>query len=338
MSRQKEMTPGTLVLAQHPKHGWLLINRSTYESVEITSEQKERLPFEGILRRSAQTGYTSAYFELIKACNLACGHCYLGGTTADKLTLSQKKSILDFIESQGIIWLNLTGGEPLLDPDFLEVYAYAWDLGLIITVMSNGLLLEHDDMIDLFTRKPPYYLSLSLYGASEKTYRRVTNRSGGWSTIRSSLRKAEAAGIRLAVKVLESKENMHEMAAMIALAERYGFQEIMRDMIPTVEGNLAPLQLRCTEREPMEHFSECLAGSQSFFVTAHGTVCPCAITQDLAIPIRDFARLPAIASESLMLPDDCKECPSFTRCGICPPRFRLLTRQGSLSCPEKVQP
>jgi len=182
---------------------------------------------------------------------------------------------------------------------------------------------------------PPYYLSLSLYGASEETYRRVTNRSGGWKKIQSSLRKAQKAGLRLAVKVLESKENVHELEAMVVLAERYGFHKIMRDMIPTVEGNLAPLQLRCAEREPMEHFSECLAGSRSFFLTANGTVCPCAITQHLAIPLQEFTRLRAVAIEALKLPDDCKECPSFQRCGICPPRFRLLTRQGSLSCPER---
>ena len=39
------------------------------------------------------------------------------------------------------LWLTLTGGEPLLRPDFCDIYAYAHGLGLVLTVYTNATLI-----------------------------------------------------------------------------------------------------------------------------------------------------------------------------------------------------
>jgi organic radical activating enzyme len=38
----------------------------------------------------------------------------------------------------GVLWLQLTGGEPLIDPLFAETHTTAWDMGMMIQISSNG--------------------------------------------------------------------------------------------------------------------------------------------------------------------------------------------------------
>ena len=69
--------------------------------------------------------------ELTYRCNLRCTHCYIGSYRArgipgeTELSTSELEGVLDQIADAGCLWLLLTGGEPLLRPDFEEVYVYA---------------------------------------------------------------------------------------------------------------------------------------------------------------------------------------------------------------------
>jgi len=47
------------------------------------------------------------------------------------------------------LWILFTGGEPLLRPDFLEIYTYAKKKGLLVTIFTNGTLID-DNLADYF--------------------------------------------------------------------------------------------------------------------------------------------------------------------------------------------
>jgi SRSO17 transposase len=57
------------------------------------------------------------------------------------------------------------GGEPLIDPLFAETHAAAWDMGMMIQISSNVSRLDQPRTLDLLTARPPYRLTLSIYGA-----------------------------------------------------------------------------------------------------------------------------------------------------------------------------
>lgn len=61
--------------------------------------------------------------------------------------------INQFVEN-GTIYLTITGGDPLLHPDFCAIYEYAIKRGLIVTVFTNASLLTLD-MLKLFVKYPP---------------------------------------------------------------------------------------------------------------------------------------------------------------------------------------
>ena len=73
----------------------------------------------------------SGSIELTERCNLKCVHCYIN-QSPDNIKLSKREmskneifNILDQIVDAGCLWILLTGGEPLLRHDFLDIYTYA---------------------------------------------------------------------------------------------------------------------------------------------------------------------------------------------------------------------
>ncbi len=75
-------------------------------------------------------------------CNLKCVHCYAAYDHKKKeMTYKEICYILDEITEAGCLWLLITGGEPLLRDDFLNIYSYVKKKGLLITLFTNGNLI-----------------------------------------------------------------------------------------------------------------------------------------------------------------------------------------------------
>jgi molybdenum cofactor biosynthesis enzyme MoaA len=50
---------------------------------------------------------------------------------------------LRILQGAGVLWLQLTGGEPVIDRLFPEVYSLAFELGMTLTSLSNGSRLAN---------------------------------------------------------------------------------------------------------------------------------------------------------------------------------------------------
>ena len=69
---------------------------------------------------------------------------------------------------QGVVFLLITGGEPLLRDDFPQIYTELSKLGFIISINTNGYLIT-DKILELFKKNPPTRVNISLYGANDNT-------------------------------------------------------------------------------------------------------------------------------------------------------------------------
>lgn len=79
--------------------------------------------------------------ELTEACNLRCKFCY----NSQKPRYNQRVfEMLDKLAEQGVMQINLTGGEPLAHPQFFEVLDYACKRFPNVVVLSNGSLMNMD--------------------------------------------------------------------------------------------------------------------------------------------------------------------------------------------------
>ena len=91
--------------------------------------------------------------NLTRRCNLKCAHCYLDAGTLnnddpDELATSEVCALLNEIASlSDETMVVLTGGEPLLRPDIMDIAAHASGLGLMVVMGTNGVLLN-DKRVD----------------------------------------------------------------------------------------------------------------------------------------------------------------------------------------------
>jgi len=80
------------------------------------------------VRQPSSYAFARASYELNLGCNYDCEHCYLGLKRFEGLDWPERERLLHILHDAGVLWLQLTGGEPTIDRLFPEVYTLAWDL------------------------------------------------------------------------------------------------------------------------------------------------------------------------------------------------------------------
>lgn len=198
----------------------------------------------------------AATLELTRRCNLRCVHCYLGDQAAQHRrqaeelgTAAVQAAISEWVEA-GCLYLTITGGEPLLRPDFSAIYRHARELGMVVTVFSNGTLVD-DPIAALFAEIPPRKVEISLYGATAATHDGITGVPGSHARAWEGIRRLQAAGVRLALKTVVMLPNRHEFEAMARQAAEVGagFRHDAA-LFPCLHGgSRAPVALRIPPEE-----------------------------------------------------------------------------------------
>lgn len=177
---------------------------------------RERIPLSGML-------------ELTQRCNLRCRHCYLGesaqchhgGDGARELNARQWAARFQEWTAAGCLNLLITGGEPLIRPDFPEIYRYAVEAGMLVTVFTNGTRVT-PAIAQSFHDLPPRNVEISLYGATARTFDNVTRTPGAYEQAWRGIRCLLDANVRLGLKSILMTLNQHELVAMAEQAAGLG--------------------------------------------------------------------------------------------------------------------
>lgn len=93
--------------------------------------------------------------ELTKKCDLKCIYCYAnaGIPHIREMSTQKIKAIIDEASSLGAKIINLTGGEPLLHPDFFLISDYALRKRLNIICFTNGMNITKDVATELANKE-----------------------------------------------------------------------------------------------------------------------------------------------------------------------------------------
>ncbi|MFO7676103.1 MAG: radical SAM protein [bacterium] len=210
--------------------------------------------------------------EVTARCNNDCRHCYINLPAGDpaaraaELTPAEIERIAREAAGMGALWCLLTGGEPLLRDDFPEVYLGLKRLGLLVSVFTNACLVRPEH-VELFRKYPPRELEVSVYGATEATYERVTRRPGSFRAFRRGLDLLLAGGVKVQLKAMALRSNVHEFAEIgrfcrARTADDYRFDPLLhlrfdRDEARNAEiraERLSPAEVAAVERADAERF------------------------------------------------------------------------------------
>lgn len=157
------------------------------------------------------------------------------------MTWEQRVKVLHVMRDAGVVWLQMTGGEPLIDKLFMESYAYAWDLGMMISISTNASRLWKPEILDLLRKRPAYHITISVYGATAASYDALVRRRGAFDKFHRGITAAREAGLPMNFNLLATMTNDTEVDGMVALAEGMGVPyHVFSNMAPTIQGDANP--------------------------------------------------------------------------------------------------
>ena len=162
--------------------------------------------------------------EVTERCNNDCIHCCVnlpGGDAAAQareMTTAYVSDILRQAADLGCMVVRFTGGEPLVRPDFEELYLSARRLGIQVLLFTNACLIT-PRLADLFTRIPPLEpIEITVYGMCRESYEAVTRTPGSFSRFQHGVNLLLERSVPFIVKSALLPPNRHEMDAFEAWA------------------------------------------------------------------------------------------------------------------------
>lgn len=159
----------------------------------------------------------SGTFELSPVCNFSCRMCYVRKTVQEVresprgiMTLADWRRVAKQAREAGMLYLLLTGGEPLLWPDFWTLYDELVDMGFLVSINTNGSLID-EVAVAHFLRKPPLKLNITLYGASDETYKDLCGVGGVFAKVDSAITNLVRAGIPVKLNCSLTPQNARDL-------------------------------------------------------------------------------------------------------------------------------
>lgn len=295
--------------------------------------------------------------ELTFHCNLRCVHCYVvEDQSKEELTFSEITNILDQIHREGCLWLCLTGGEPLLRNDFLDIYTYAVKKGFLITLFTNGTLLTKE-IANYLKVYPPFMIDITLNGISEETYEKITGVPGSFQKCLKGIQLLLERNLPLTLKSNGMRLNRDEILKIKEYVEGLGAKYRYDSLITArLDGSKKPCRMRLSPEEIIDiestdetmqeerrrylesehnlsnrnNLFRCGAGISSFNISPYGQLQLCQLLRKPNFDLgkgsfrEGFYRLfPKIRSREYQTNSKCKDCRLWHLCPQCPARAEL---------------
>jgi MoaA/NifB/PqqE/SkfB family radical SAM enzyme len=167
-----------------------------------------RLPLEGSI-------------DFTYRCNNHCLHCWLWSTKDEalkkgELTFDEICSIVTDARKVGCRKWSISGGEPLLRPDFYELFEFITGKSTGYTINTNGTLIT-PKIARLLKLKGTKMVAI--YGATAEVYDSITRNPGGFDMLMQGTSYLKEAGTGFIVQLIPMKANWHQWDDMVKLAE-----------------------------------------------------------------------------------------------------------------------
>jgi pyrroloquinoline quinone biosynthesis protein E len=289
--------------------------------------------------------------ELTYRCPLACAYCSNPvnmADYADELTTDEWRRVLTEARDLGVLQCHLSGGEPLLRRDLVEIVAHARDLGLYTNLVTSALGLSRPKAEQLRAAGLDH-VQVSIQAAEAALADRIAGTPSFARKI-AAMGLVKELGWPLTVNVVLHRLNIDRVADVLGLAEEVGADRVelantqyygwawrnraallpSRAQLEAAEVVVRAARERLRDRMDViyvipDYYSRypkpCMGGwaARQLTVTPNGDVLPCPAAQSLPLPrasVRDDP-LPRIWAEAPVMtafrgtdwmPDPCRSC------------------------------
>ena len=209
----------------------------------ITRKQTEPQLSSYLHARGVKLGLPIAgNFELTARCNFDCPMCYVHLKQEDidaqgrELTAGQWIELARQARDAGMVFVLLTGGEPFVRKDFFEIYHAMKQMGLLISINSNGSMLS-GEILQKLIEDPPFRINISLYGGSNETYCGMCGQPA-FDRVVENIAALKAGGVDVRLNVSITPYNREDLEAICKKAEELGVHvKLASYMYPSIRVN-----------------------------------------------------------------------------------------------------
>ncbi len=291
---------------------------------------------------------------LTNRCNLSCKHCYRRSSSKSieqELDLDGWKQILVELQNQGCIRLKLTGGEPLIHKDFIDIYRTAYDMGFYVELATNGIVMN-DKIIETLTNRTPDRIIISIYGCSDETYRDFCGHDHGYSILSKNLKRMINNRLHPHLQTVLNKYNVHELKRMKTFADELGCDLHCYRSIHCDTSGTSVLDLAVDEEQFMdsisvmgdrngmissmkkskglwtEDYKMCSAGVNACNIDPYGNMFLCNMCTEHSTSVLEhgfaeaWGRMLEFRENEITHACGCSSCECRTLCGMCSPAYR----------------
>lgn len=189
---------------------------------------------------SSRTRRPVVVWNVTRACNLACKHCYANAkrtAAPDELTNAEAMAFLDDLAQYSVPAVLISGGEPLARPDLLPLIAHGVEKGLRFTLSTNGTLIDRTMAADL-KQVGLIYAGVSIDGSPE-LHDRQRCEVGAFDASVEGLRNLGEAGVRRGVRFTVTPGNHEGLGEVLELVVREGIERFcLYHLVPSGRGGL----------------------------------------------------------------------------------------------------
>lgn len=309
---------------------------------------------------------TRVEIELTEQCNLFCKFCY---NSQEPVVSSKYMEIIERLDKQNVLEVILTGGEPMLHPQFKEILHICCDRFTKTMIQTNGTLIDKA-MADFIKDKDVFGVNVSLHG-SKSVHEELTCVNGSYELAINAIKNLVERNVRVASNFVLTSANIHGLGDTIDLLYSIGLRELtLTRFTPTgVGGNNAYLSitidqllssLKCV-KEKMNKYKDlkiilansvpycgltnelasfceyCHFGISRFYIDVNGCVLMCGMSRItignvLENDFKCMKETSEIYKNHVLgqdVPEKCRNCPDFSIC-------RGGCRAAALACSGEI--
>lgn len=216
--------------------------------------QDNPLEFKGLIGEKFED-YSSPLFiawQINSECNLGCLHCCeeAGHSMPDRMNKDETFNFLREIVRLKIPYVALSGGEPLLHPNFFEICEFLSKNNISIKIETNGEFIDEKKAKE-FARLGFRSVQISLDGATSETHERLRER-GNWSKAVTACKLLIKEGVNTEIVFVPTKFNIHEIEKVIDIAYSLGVYGVYTGKIMRIGRAAKNWDILCPSSEEYE--------------------------------------------------------------------------------------
>lgn len=194
-------------------------------------------------------------WNITRACNLRCKHCYENAGMRDRFELSTEEALrgIDILADAGVLILAFSGGEPTVRPDLPILIRHAAERGMYVAIATNAIALSSMKRLRMLKEAGLGFVQISLDGVDPETHDLFRGVKGSFEKTVQGIKNCVVEDLFVEIATTATHYNYEEIPQIVDFVERLGINWFMLyNFIPTGRGaSIIEADLTPEEREDL---------------------------------------------------------------------------------------